>query len=289
MSSQLLQSTDQLKTGNRAGFDCLSSQITSTESSNKTRHQAVLGHLANYHQKDDLGLQKLERISQDQLKTMDVTEAGFQAVLSSFANVVSSNQGEHAATQAILNQFRGQLQQILRSCVTFALAGEKTNSSSACFRKSNIISKETVVFWKWHRYSFPIGTLELDLSQTQQSTRTRRSTAKNSTASKIRVTFVPPWWYSSYIFEWAMTFNHCQTNNYWRHSMNFKFPVINRNAAFIKAIGEGNVEDVLKSFQEGIARPTDLVLDSIGDIVHWPTVGFPLVIAGGRLNSSNSK
>ena len=288
MSSQLLQSTDQLKTENRAGFDSLSSQITSTESSNKTRHQAVLGHLVNYRQKDDLGLQKLDRISQDQLKTVDVTEAGFQAVHSSFANMVSSNQGEHAATQAILNQFRGQLQQILRSCVTFALAGEKTNSSSACFRKSNIISKETVVFRKWHRYSFPIGTLKLDLSQTQQSTRTRRSTAKHSTAFKTRVTFVPPWWFSSFIFECAMTFNHCQANDHWRHSMSFKFPVINRNATFIKAVHEANVEGVIKSFQERIARPTDLVLDSLG-IVHWSKVGFPLVIVGGRLNSSNSK
>ena len=254
----------------------VSSQLASTESSSENRHQVILGRLNNHVQNNDFNLQKLDEVSQQQVRAVDIAEAGFQAVHSGLVNSVTSNQEGHNATHALLSQVGGHLQQILRDRVTFGSVRERALSSFDCGRKSNssATTKEVPVFWERHSYCLPIGTLQLDVSKRQEITCSTKSTLEDRMKSKITATFVPPRWLSSFAIKYAIVVNYSLNGNYWRHSMNLDPMTVNHNPIFIKAVENCDVKGVQKSFREGLARPTDHIINYYGALVPWTKVSF---------------
>ena len=254
----------------------VSSQLTSAELSCEKRHQVILGRLNNQVHNSDFSLQKLDEVSQQQVRAVDIAEAGFQAVHSGLVNSLTSNQEGHNATHALLSQVGGHLQQILRDRVTFGSVRERAFSSFDCGRISNssATTMEAPVFWK-KRYShyLPIGALQLDVSPRQESTSSKNSAPEDGMESKITATFVPPRWLSSLAIKYAIVVNYNSMGNYLCQSMNLNPITVNYNPNFIEAVMNCDVKGVQKSFREGLARPTDHIIDGL-NLVPWTKVSF---------------
>ena len=275
----------QLNSEVKTGFSTVSSQHTFAESANETRHQKVLAHLDNHAERHDISTEKMEEFSQQQLRSIDVNEAGFQAVHSSLISAASSNLEEHKTTHTMLSQCQGQIQQMLRNHLTFDTVGNGVRSSTARAGASNPISESTV-FWGWYSYRMPIGMLNMRLNQTRQIRNSRCSTPQSCTESKVVVIFVPPPWLSRVVINYSMKLCYDLISDHWRWGATLECPTVNYNPFFVNAVESIDVEGVRRSFAEGLARPTDFVLSEYYGAVPWYEVCLELAFNCDVLNSS---
>ena len=285
---KLSQSTSQLSTEVKASFSTVSSKLTSTESTNRSRHHEVLAHLNDHAKSDNLNIEKLNEVSQQQVRSMDVNEAGFRAVHSSLITASSSSAEEHKTTHAILNQCQGQLQQILRDRITFGKVGHSIYSPPTRPKALNSATTETTVFWGYSFHRLPIGMLQICLHQTRRREKLKRSAAEVCAGSEIVVTFVPPRWLSRIAIEYSMSLNWDLISSQWRWGATLRPLTVNYNQFFVNAVHNIDVEGVRKSFAEGLAKPTDYVL--LWNRTPWPWyyVGLQSAFISDVLNSSCS-
>ena len=191
------QSTNQLTSEIKAGFSTVSSQSTVSESANEARHQVALTRFDDQAGMSTLNGEKMDKVLQQQARSMDINEAGFQAVHTGLISAASSNMEEHKTTHAMLSQYQGHIQQMIRNHISFGAVDQRVHSSPSRARASVPTTMEATVFWKhsWHRT--PIGMLKISLIQTRQTRNSRRSMLQECEESQIAVEFVPPWWLST--------------------------------------------------------------------------------------------
>lgn len=287
VSSQISQTTSELKSEVNAGFSTVSSQVTISESANEARHQAVVAQLRDHTEKDNLNTKKMNEVFQQQTESMDMNQTGFQAVRSSLITVSSSNSEEHKTTHEMLSQCQSQLQQIFRNHITFGTVRPSVHSPSHRFIASNPITSKAIVFWQYWSYRMPIGMLRISLKQTQQMRNSGFSTAQGCTESDIEVEFVPPRWLSSFLINYSMKLSHDLNSDHWRWGTTLKPLTVNYNSRFIEAVECRDVEGIQRSFAEGLAKPTDYILDNYG-CEPWYRVSLQPAFSGEVLNLSCS-
>lgn len=258
ITSQVSQSTNQLTSEIKSGFSTTSSQSTISESANQARHRVVLTHIDHQAKLGSLNNEKIDGVSQQQSRSIDLNEAGFQAVHSGIISAASSNLKEHKTTHAMLTQYQGHIQQMIRKHITFRVVDPRAHSSPSNLRAS--IPTETVVFWKHSCHRTPIGTLNIQLRQTRQSRNSRRSTAQDSAESHIAVEFVPPWWLSMTAIKYSIKLSSDLISNQLHWGSTLQPLTVSHDPFFLDAIWRLDVEGVRRSFTEGLAKPTDYIL-----------------------------
>lgn len=273
LSSQLSQTASQLNSEAKAGFSAVSSQHSFTESANEAKHQAVLAHLDDHAKRDDVVSEKIDEIFERHVRSMDMNEAGFQAVHSSLVAASSSSKEDHKKTHAMLSRFQSQLQQMVRKHVAFGTIGDGVRLSKPPVRSSNPMT-ETTVFWKHSFYCMPIGILKITRETCQRSRDSSRSASHVSTESDIAVEFVPPRWLSSVLINYSMKLSYNLVSRQLRLGATLRPLTVNYNKYFINAILSVDVEGVRRSFAEGLARPTDCILGLGLRLRHWSEVGL---------------
>lgn len=257
VSSSLSQSTIQLGTEVKSGFSTVTSQLTGTESASGVRHQTVVAHLTDLARSDSHNTEKLDEVSRQQVRSIDIIEQGFQAVQSSLITSSSSDSEEHRTTHAMLSQCQSHMQQLLRKHLTFGVAEDSVHLPSTCPKALNPNTTETAVFWKYRSLCLPVGTLRIHLNQTRKIINSRRSAPQVYDKSKISVEFVPPPWLSSFVINYSMELSRNLINSHWRWGATLKPLTVNDNPFFINAVRSLDVEGVRTSFATGLASPTD--------------------------------
>ena len=239
VSSQLSQSTSQLSSEVKAGVSTVSSQLTGTESANEVRHQTLLTHLNDRAQSDNLNAERMEDIYQEQMRSIDIKEVGFQAIQSSLMTASSSSSEEHKKTHDMLSQLsqcQGQMQQILRNYVTFETVTHGKHSPSIRPRALRPTITETTVFWKSYSHRFPIGMLRIRMYQTRKIRDSGRAVPQVRTKSEYAVEFVPPQWLSNVVINYSMKLSWDLIDSQWRWGATLKPLTVNNNPSFINAI-----------------------------------------------------
>lgn len=257
VSSHLSQSTIQLGTEVKSGFSTVTSQLTGTESASGVRHQTVVAHSTDLARSDSHNTEKLDEVSRQQVRSIDIIEQGFQAVQSSLITSSSSASEEHKMTHAMLSQCQSHMQQLLRKHLTFGVAEHSVHLPSTRPKALNPNTTETVVFWKYRSLCLPVGTLRIHLNQTRKIINSRRSAPQVYHKSKISVEFVPPPWLSSFVINYSMELSRNLINSHWRWGATLKPLTVNDNPFFINAVRSLDVEGVRTSFATGLASPTD--------------------------------
>ena len=285
-SSQLAQSTVQLGAEFKVGFSKVSSQLTGTESANEVRHQTVLAHLDGHARYDELNTEKMDEVFQQQVRSIDMNEAGFQAVQSSLIAASSSNSKDHNTTHAMLSQCQSHLQQILRDHITFGTVERSVHLPSSRPKASDSANSETTVFWNHRFHRLPIGKLQIRLKQTRQTRNSRLSTPQACTKSEIAVDFMPPRWLSSVVIRYSIERSRNLTKGQWRWGATLEPLTVNYNSYFTVAAKKLDVEGVRKSFAEGLGKPTDYMIDIFGEPNPWVQVRLESAFNSNMLNSS---
>ena len=287
LSSQLSQTASQLNSEAKAGFSTVSSQQTLTESANEARHQTVLAHLDDHAKSDYVISEKMDESFERHVRSMDMNEAGFQAVHSSLVASSSSSKEDHKITHTMLSHFQGQWQQVLRNHVAFGTIGDGVCSPTPCARASNPIP-DTTVYWKYARYGMPFVMLNFGVDKRQESKNSSRSTSQVCTDSEIVLQFVPPRWLSRVVINYSMRLNYELISAQWHWGATLRPLTVNYNPFFINAVKSCDVEGVRRSFAEGLARPTDFLLGTWDGPLPWYEVGLESAFDSEVLNSSCS-
>lgn len=285
VTSQLSNSTSQLSTEVKTGLSTVTSQLTGTESANGVRHQTLLAHLNDRAKSDDFNAEKMEDIFQQHLKSIDMNEAGFQAVRSGLMTASSSSSEEHNTTHAMLSQCQGQIQQILRSHITFGAVEHSMHSPSNHTRALGPTSTKTTVFWNSYSHCLPIGKLQIRLHQTRKTRSSRRSSPQVWSESKLAIEFLPPQWLSNVLIKYSMKLSWGSNDSQWHWGATLNPLTINYNPFFLNAIKRIDFEGVQTSFAMGLAKPTDCVIED-GKPVPWYTVRISSAFGFDMLKSS---
>ena len=250
----------------------------------------VLAHLDDQTKRDDVISEKMDESFERQVRSMDMNEAGFQAVLSSLVAASSSSSEGHKITHAMLSQLQGQWQQMLRNHIAFGTIGDDVDSSTPRARAPNPTT-ETIVFWKHYVYRMPIGILKIRLIKSRQSKHSRRLTSQICTDSEIALEFVPPRWLSRVVINYSMKLGYDLISDQWRWGATLRPLTVNYNPFFINAVKSCDAGGVRRSFAEGLARPTDYLWGRLGgrpDPRPWYEVGLQSAFDSEVLNSSCS-
>ena len=200
---------------------------------------------------------------------MDMNEAGLQAVHSGLINATSSNLREHETTRAMLSQCQSQFQTLIRNKVTFGTIERSAKLASTHAGASDPTISETSVFWSQSFYRMPIGTLTICVKKIRETKPSRRSAPRVCTGSEIEVTFVPPQWLSRVALDYSMKVTCNMISSQWRWGASLEPLTVNCNSVFINALNSRDVEGVRRSFAQGLAKPTDYVIDKIGHPAPW--------------------
>ena len=215
----------------------------------------------------------MDKIFQQQIRSMDLNEAGFQAVQIGLNTTASSSLSEHRNTHAMITQCQGQLQQIIRNQVTFGTVDQ--SAPPHCLTASGKPSAtKTSVFWKCSSYHMPIGNLTISWQKSrlkQRSRRSRGSTPQVREASAIKVQFVPPLWLSRAVINYSVKMSCDLVSDQWRWGATLQPLTVNNHPFFLDAIKTLDGDGVRRSFAEGLAKPTDYALH-YGYPVPWPEV-----------------
>ena len=260
VSSELLQSTSQLGFQAESGLSTLTSQTTSIESANEERHHSILAYLDDHTRSGIVNNVKVGEVLQQQVRSSDINEAGFNAVRTSIFAASSSSSEEHKETHAMLRQCQGQLQQIIRDHIAFETNHQNVHSPPTRAKAVRGTHTTSTVFWKDRRLRLPIGMLDINLSQTRQTKRSRRLETQVCAKSRLEVIFVPPLWLSSVVIKYSMNLCCDLISSQWRWGATLMPLTINENLFFRKAIRSLDLEDLRTSFSKGLAKSTDQIL-----------------------------
>ena len=272
ISSQLLQAASQLGSEIKAGFSNILTQHTVTDSANQARHVTVLAHIDSLSKRDDLNSKKSDKVIQRQTRSIDMNEAGFQAVHSSLVAASSSSSEDHKTRHAMLCQCQGQLEQLIGNHATFGTVRNSVRLSTPRAGDSNAIF-ETTEFWKYSSYRMPIGLLTIHLNKSRRSKSSGRSLQQVCTESAIAVQFLPPPWLSKFAVNYSMKLSYDLMSDHRRWgatlSATLNLLTVNYNPIFIHAVENLDVQGVRRSFAEGLARPTDYILKYRSEPKPW--------------------
>ena len=230
----------------KAGLETVSSELASAESFNRTRHQAVISRLNDHVQNDNRNAQKLNGISDQQVKANDINDAGFRAV------------------SARLSQIGVQLQRIQGDNIAFGVMRQSGPLLLNHSEDSNLVTLEAVVLWSHAHYALPIGTLQIRLNQTRHSESSSQLASQERTESVIKVTFTPPRWLSRFAIDYTIRLCCDLATSQWHWGATLKPLTVNHKPSFIKAIEECDVEGVRKCFKDGTAQSSDHILTKWG-------------------------
>ena len=253
----------------KTGISTLSSQVTVSESASAARHQAILAHLDDQTERNNLVTGQIDEVSQLQVRTMDMNEAGLEAVHSGLINAASSNLEEHKTTHAILRQCQSQLQTFIRNNVTFGTVERSVRSVSTHTGASDPTISETSVFWSYSHHRLLIGMLTICVKKIREKKTFRHSAPRVCTGSEIAVEFVPPPWLSRVAINYSMKVTRDLISSQWYWGAKLEPLTVNCNPVFINALHNLDVEGVHRSFAEGLAKPTDYILDPYGYLNPW--------------------
>lgn len=183
----------------------------------------------------------------------------------------------------MLSHCHGQLQQVLRSNVTFGMVESGVPFSRPRARASDTNTGITV-YWKYYSYRMPIGILRIRLRKSQQSQTSSRSTRQIGTESEIAFGFVPPRWLSRVAIAYSMKLDYDLISDQWHWGATLKPLTVNCNRFFLNAVRSLDAEGVLRSFAEGLAQPTDYVLVDYHGPIPWYEVSLESIAICDVLN-----
>ena len=260
----------------------MSSQLNIASSTNEARYEAVLARLKDQVHNGHLNTEKMDDVIQQQATSRVLNEAGLRAIHSSLITTSSSNLDEHKTTRAILSQYHG-----FRCSGT---AGHSGHPVSTHYGTSNSSATDMIVFWSHFYDRIPIGRLRVTLIQNRQIRNSGRSTQRVCTKTKFAIQFAPPRWLSKVVINYSMKLSCDSISSQWRWGAALNPLTVNYNLFFIKAVivKKIDVEGVRRSFAEGLARPTDYLVDHHANPVPWYQVRLDLVFDLQVLNRSYS-
>ena len=201
-----------------------------------------------------------------------MNETGFKAIQSSIIRAATSDQEGHKTTHNNLIDQKDLLQQIIRNQIVFGptrLEARPSRGRSSSRRKSKI---GTTVLWNYYSYMMPIGNMKIRLRHTLQDEDSRSMAFTEATEATIAVEFVPPRWFSQTVIQYSIKLG--QTLNKlggfrWHSDVSLNCMIINHDPSFVRAVRDGNIKQIRKAFDQGLARPTDYVIKPNLDTGPW--------------------
>ena len=283
ISSQVLQATDHLEAQARDGFSDISSDLKSTKSASDRMLRDLQSRIDDNVERNDLVHQTVDEVRGEQVRTIEMTNLGFQAVRSALVTAVSSNREEHHSTHTMLRR-----QEILMQRLGNHLA---FGNSKICVRSSRTrsdiwgpITPKSTFYWKTRYHSLPLGILRISICQARKYKGAENSASPDSTESNIEVTFVPPKWLTCLAIDYRMKLSYNSIEDQWHWGVNMRPLTVNQNPFVINALKSFDLRAIQKSFRDGLIRPTDYVLDSWGDILEWYKVRLSDILTYDVLN-----
>ncbi len=267
ISSQVSQATDHLGAETRAGFSNISSDLKSAKLASDEMHRDLQSRIEDHAQKDDIVRQNVDETRREQMRSIEINEAGFQAVQSALVTAASFNREGHESTHAMLRQQETLMQQ-LGNYLAFGGSKNCVRSPRSRSDKMGLNTSRTTSNRKMLHHSLPIGMLHISINHTRDGKNSEDSTSPGSTESNIEVTFVPPKWLSCLAVDYRMKLGHNSIGDQWHWGANLRPLTVNQNPFVIDALRTVDVGAIQKSFREGLIQSTDYVLD-LGGVYPW--------------------
>ena len=259
ISSQVSQATGHLGAEARAGFSNVSSDLKSAKLASDEMHRDLQSRTDDNAQRVDFLRQTVDETRGGQVRTIEITESGFQAVQSALVTEASLNREGHQSTHAMLRQLGKQLAfGDSKNCVRWPRSRSNKRGST---------TPKTTFYCKTYYHSLPIGKLCISIIQTRSCKASEESASPGSTESSISVTFVPPKWLTCLAVDYRMKLDYNSIGDQWRWGVNLRPLTVNQNPFVIDALKTLDLGAIQKSFREGLIHPADYVLE--GKYV-WP-------------------
>ena len=212
-------------------------------------HRDLQSRMDEHAQRDDIVRQNLDETRREQTRSIEINEAGFQAV--KFALVAG-----HESTHAMLSQM-----QRLGNHLAFRASKNSVRSPRMPSDEWGSLTPMTTVYWKTLYHNLPIGKLRISIDQTRHCKGSTDSSSLESTESSISVTFVPPKWLTCLAVDYKMKLSHNFIGDQWHWGAHLRPLTVNQNPFVINALETLDLGAIKESFSEGLIHPTDCVLD----------------------------
>lgn len=286
ISSQVSQATGHLGAESRAGFSNVSSDLKSAKLASDEMHRDLHSRTDDYAQRVDFLHQTVDETRGGQVRAIEITESGFQAVQSALVIEASLNRERHESTHARL----GQQESLMQRLGNRLLLGDSKN----CVRSSRSRSddwgsttRKTTFYSKIYYHSIPIGKLRISTNHTRDCKGSENSNSPNSSETNIEATFVPPKWLTCLAVDYRMKLGYNSIEDQWHWGANLRPLTVNQNPFVIDALKTLDLGAIKKSFREGLIQPKDYVL-SHGEVRPWYWVCLSYTFIYDVLNSSIS-
>ena len=219
-------------------------------------HRDLQSRMDEHAQRDDIVRQNVDETRREQMRSIEINEAGFQAVQSALVTAASFNQEGHESTHAMLRQ----LMQRLGNQLAFGDSKNCVRSPRSRSDKWNSTTPKTTFYCKTYYHSLPIGRLCISKEQTRQREGSENSSSPESTESSISVTFVPPKWLTCLAVEYRIMLGYNSVGDQWQWGAKLRPLTVNQNPFVINALDTLDLRAIKESFSEGLIHPTDYVL-----------------------------
>ena len=223
-------------------------------------HRDLQSRIEDHAQKDDIVRQSVDETRREQMRSIEINEAGFQAVQSALVTAASFNREGHESTHAMLRQ-QETLMQRLGSQIALRASKDYVRSPRTGSDKWGSLTPMTTVYWKTLYHNLPIGKLRISMNQTRHCKDSEDSASPESTESSISVTFVPPKWLTCLAVDYKMKLSHNSIGDQWHWGAHLRPLTVNQNPFVINALETLDLGAIKESFSEGLIHPTDCVLD----------------------------
>ncbi|MCJ1384631.1 hypothetical protein MMC17_007749 [Xylographa soralifera] len=207
---------------------------------------------------------KLDTVKAQNRKLESITLNGFQAVYSGLSTLGSRDQQSallleqsNARIEDCVHLLRNNLEiGHLRSITGPRRTGKKIKSGVAA-----------AVYVTIRNYSLPFGHLQVQVLRKSLSSPSEETNDGASETSQVSFNFVPPRWLSEMAIRSTLDVLYNANIGFsgFRFGMNAVW--INHNPLLTEAIGTSNVAALQQLFTAGLARPSDHVLDPLGEEV----------------------
>ena len=201
-----------------------------------------------------------------------MSEAGFQAIHAGIITAATSDQEGHRMTHDSLNEHKDLLQQIIRNQIAFGPTRLKAGASRGrplSERKSEMM---TTVLWNYPSYMIPVGKLNIQVRHTLQNEDSQSLASPRTTEASIAVEFIPPRWFCQAVIQYSIKVGHTlnKFNGFrWHSDVTLNCMTINNDPSFIKAVRNADVKELRNAFEQGLARPTDYIIDDKALVYPW--------------------
>ena len=268
ISSQVSQATGHLGAETRAGFSNISSDLKSAKLASDEMHRDLQSRIEDHAQKDDIVRQNVDETRREQMRSIEINEAGFQAVQSALVTAASFNREGHESTHAMLRQQETLMQQ-LGNYLAFGGSKNCVRSPRSRSDKMGLNTSRTTSYRKMFHHGLSIGTLRISINHTRDGKDSEDSASPESTESNIAVTFAPPKWLTCLAVEYRMKLGYNSIGDQWHWGANLRPLTVNQNPFVIDALKTVDVGGIQKSFREGLIHPADYMIWEDKAIFPW--------------------